>query len=53
LKQDFEIAKALVAANAVSQGATDGGALAVAEAYHAMLVAPVCFAAVKSFFAAQ
>jgi hypothetical protein len=51
LKQDFEIAKALVAANAVSQGATDGGALAVAEAYHAMLVAPVCFAAVRSFFA--
>src|SRR5258708_1573044 len=32
---------------------TDGGALAVAEAYHAMLVAPVCFAAVKSFFATQ
>ena len=31
LKQDFEIAKALVAATAVSQGATDGGALAVAE----------------------
>jgi pimeloyl-ACP methyl ester carboxylesterase len=53
LKQDFEIAKGLVAANAISQGATDAGALAVAEAYHAMLVAPVCFAAVKSFFATQ
>lgn len=53
LKQDFEIAKALVAAAAITQGATDGGALAVAEAYHAMLVAPVCFAAVKSFFATQ
>ena len=53
LKQDFEIAKALVATTAISQGATDGGALAVAEAYHAMLVAPVCFAAVKSFFATQ
>ena len=53
LKQDFAIAKALVAATAVSQGAADGGALAVAEAYHAMLVAPVCFAAVKSFFATQ
>jgi len=53
LKQDFAIAKALVAATAVSQGATDGGALAVAEAYHAMLVSPICFAATRSFFAAQ
>jgi hypothetical protein len=53
LKQDFAIAKALIAATAVSQGATDGGALAVAEAYHAMLVAPICFAATRSFFAAQ
>jgi len=53
LKQDFAIAKALVAATAVSQGATDGGALAVAEAYHAMLVAPICFAATKSFFGGQ
>jgi hypothetical protein len=51
LKQDFSTAKALVAATAVSQGATDGGALAVAEAYHAMLVAPFCFAATRSFFA--
>jgi len=51
LKQDFSVAKALVAATAVSQGATDGGALAVAEAYHAMLVAPLCFAATRSFFA--
>jgi len=40
-----------VAAAAVAQGATDGGARAVAEAYHATLVAPFCFAAVKSFFA--
>jgi hypothetical protein len=53
LKNDFELAKALVAANAVAQGATDGGALAVAEAYHATLVAPFCFAATKSFFANQ
>lgn len=53
LKQDFAIAKALVAATAVSQGATDGGALAVAEAYHAMLVAPICFAATRAFFAAH
>jgi hypothetical protein len=51
LKQDFEVAKALVAADAIAQGATDGGALAVAEAYHATLVAPFCFTAVKSFFA--
>jgi hypothetical protein len=53
LKQDFSIAKALVAASAVSQGATDGGALAVAEAYHATLVAPFCFAATRSFFASH
>jgi hypothetical protein len=53
LKQEFEAAKALVAANAVAQGATDGGAFAVAEAYHATLVAPFCFTAVRSFFANQ
>lgn len=53
LKQDFAVAKALVAATAISQGATDGGTLAVAEAYHAMLVAPICFAATRSFFAAH
>jgi Secretory lipase len=51
LKQDFEVAKALVAVNAIAQGATDGGAFAVAEAYHATLVAPFCFTAVRSFFA--
>jgi hypothetical protein len=51
LKQGFEAAKAVVAANAVAQGATDGGAFAVAEAYHATLVAPFCFTAVRSFFA--
>jgi len=51
LKRDFVIAKELVAATAVAQGATDGGALAVAEACHTTLVAPFCFAAVKSFFA--
>jgi len=53
LKQEFAAAKALVAANAVAQGATDGGALAVAAAYHATLVAPFCFTAVRSFFASQ
>ena len=51
LKKDFATAKDLVAATAVAQGAADGGALAVAEAYHTLLVAPFCFAAVKSFFA--
>jgi hypothetical protein len=51
VKKDFAAAKDLVAAAAVAQGATDGGALAVAEAYHTLLVAPFCFAAVKSFFA--
>jgi hypothetical protein len=51
LKKEFAIAKELVAATAVAHGATDGGALAVAEAYHTILVAPFCFAAVKSFFA--
>ncbi len=51
LKKGFVLAKALVAANAIAQGATDGGNLAVAEAYHTVLVAPFCFAAVKAFFA--
>jgi Secretory lipase len=51
LKQDFAIAKAVDAADAVAQGATDGGAFAVAEAYHAELVAPFCMTATRSFFA--
>jgi hypothetical protein len=51
LKKDFAIAKDVVAADAVAKGATDGGALAVSDAYHTLLVAPFCFAAVKSFFA--
>jgi len=53
LKADFVLAKQLVAADAVAQGATDGGASAVAAAYHATLVPPYCFAAARSFFAAQ
>jgi hypothetical protein len=53
LKQDFAAAKALVAADAVAQGATDGGAAAVDAAYHAELVAPVCIAATRAFFANQ
>jgi hypothetical protein len=50
LKTGFAAAKALVAANAVAGGASDGGANAVLEAYHAGLVPPVCLSAVKSFF---
>jgi pimeloyl-ACP methyl ester carboxylesterase len=50
LKKAFAAAKALVAANAVLGGATDGGATAVLEAYHGGLVPPVCLSAVKSFF---
>jgi hypothetical protein len=53
LKAEFARAKQLVAAAAVAQGATDGGASAVAEAYHATLVPPFCLAAVRSFFASQ
>ncbi|HEY2677657.1 MAG TPA: prolyl oligopeptidase family serine peptidase [Steroidobacteraceae bacterium] len=53
LKNDFQLAKEAIAADAIAQGATDGGALAVAEAYHATLVAPVCFAATKEFFDEQ
>jgi hypothetical protein len=51
LKKDFAIAKDVVAADAVAKGANDGGALAVSDAYHTLLVAPFCFAAVKTFFA--
>ena len=53
LKNQFELAKQITAATAVAHGATDGGASAVAEAYHAGLVPPFCLAAVKSFFAAH
>jgi hypothetical protein len=50
LKEGFAAAKALVAADAVAGGATDGGAMAVLQAYHAALVPPACLSAVKSFF---
>ena len=53
LKAGFALAKQTVAAVAVAQGASDGGASAVFEAYHATLVAPFCLAAVRAFFAAQ
>ena len=50
LKNGFAAAKAALAASAVAGGASDGGATAVLEAYHAGLVPPVCLSAVKSFF---
>lgn len=53
LKRWFSLAKALIAGSAMSQGATDGGARAVLEAYHTTLVAPFCVAAASRFFGAQ
>ena len=53
LEHGFQIAKAAVAAQAVANGATDGGAAAVFEAYHVTLVAPFCVAAARSFIAAH
>lgn len=53
IKQRFAQARRLVAFSAVLQGATDGGARAVTEAYHSTLVAPYCLAAVDDFFARQ
>ena len=50
LKSDFSLAKLLVAATAVAQGAHDGGAQAVQDAYHSTLVPPFCLSAVRSFF---
>jgi hypothetical protein len=53
LKSQFMLAKQITAANAVAHGATDGGAAAVTDAYHAGLVPPFCLSAVRSFFAAH
>jgi hypothetical protein len=50
LKVGFALAKEAVAADAVAQGATDGGAAAVAAAYHSALVPPFCLSAVESLF---
>lgn len=50
IKLGFNTAKESVALAAVAGGATDGGAAAVAEAYHSTLVPPFCLAAVQSFF---
>jgi hypothetical protein len=51
LKQGFEADKAAMAAAAIAQGATDGGAGAVANAYHSTLVPPFCLAATVRLFA--
>jgi hypothetical protein len=53
LHSGFELAKQALAASAVLQGATDGGAGAVASAYHSTLEPPFCVSAARSFFAAQ
>lgn len=50
LKLGFAAAKQAIAADAVANGATDGGAAAVADVYHSTLVPPFCLAAAKAFF---
>lgn len=50
VKNAFRAAKDLVALDAIAHGATDGGAAAVREIYHATLVPPFCLMAVTSFF---
>ena len=49
-KNGFAAAKTAVAIAAVAGGASDGGAMAVLQDYHAGLVPPFCIFAVKSFF---
>jgi hypothetical protein len=49
-KTGFAAAKAAVEVAAVVGGASDGGALAALQVYHATLVPPFCLYAVKSFF---
>jgi pimeloyl-ACP methyl ester carboxylesterase len=51
LETAFTDAKRQLAADAVTAGATDGGAMAVVQAYHGSLVAPFCMAAAQGFFA--
>jgi hypothetical protein len=53
LKHRFGLAKDLVAAAAVAQGATDGGFEAVLENYHAGLVAPFCLEAARELFSGR
>ncbi len=51
IKRRFAVAKDILRATAVVQGASDGGDEAVLEAYHAGLVAPFCMEAARAFFA--
>jgi esterase/lipase len=53
IKDAFRAAKDLIALDAIAHGATDGGAAAVREIYHATLVPPFCLMAVTSFFDAH
>ncbi len=50
LETAFAALKSGTAADAVTAGATDGGAMAVAQSYHGGLVPPFCMAAAKGFF---
>jgi alpha/beta superfamily hydrolase len=50
VKKAFATAKSAIAAAAVAGGATDGGAAAVLQVYHADLVPPFCLVAAASFF---
>jgi hypothetical protein len=51
LEAGFAALKTQTAADAVTAGATDGGASAVAASYHGSLVPPFCTAAARGFFA--
>lgn len=53
IKLAFDAAKGAIAAAAVSGGATDNGAAAVAEDYHSTLVPPFCLSAVSSYFSGR
>jgi pimeloyl-ACP methyl ester carboxylesterase len=49
-QQGFDIAKTALAIQAVLEGATDGGAAAVADSYHSGLVPAFCMVAARQFF---
>jgi hypothetical protein len=53
IKEQFDTAKLLVAAAAIAEGANDGGAAAIADAYHDQLVPAFCLVAVRDFFQDQ
>jgi hypothetical protein len=52
-KAGFSQAKISTATAAVAAGASDGGASAVAQAYHGTLVPPFCNVAARGFFQAM